>query len=154
MFVALSCPWYVARSIDSNPVPDFSLAPGCMPEARVLDNWLPFLIYGTFALAIPASMIVMSIVLATRPQRRTRARGTPFESGVSTGPPRQQRFTVSFYLTAMLFIVFDIEIVFLYPLAVVLESIGWFAFLEFLFFIAILVIAYVYVWRKGALEWQ
>jgi NADH-quinone oxidoreductase subunit A len=125
-----------------------------MPEARVLDNWLPFLIYGTFALAIPASMILMSFVFATRPSRRARERTVPFESGVSTGPLKQQRFTISFYLTAMLFIVFDIEIVFLYPLAVVLESIGWFAFLEFLFFIAILVIAYVYVWRKGALEWQ
>jgi NADH-quinone oxidoreductase subunit A len=64
-----------------------------------------------------------------------------------------QRFTISFYLTAMLFIVFDIEIVFLYPLAVVLDALGWFAFWELLFFIAILVVAYVYVWRKGALEW-
>ena len=120
----------------------------------MLDNWLPFLIYGLFALAIPASMIVFSFVLSTRPARRTRARGIPFESGVSQGPPQQQRFTISFYLTAMLFIVFDIEIVFLYPLAVMLEQLGWFAVFEFLFFIAILVIAYVYVWRKGALEWQ
>jgi NADH-quinone oxidoreductase subunit A len=61
---------------------------------------------------------------------------------------------VSFYLTAMLFIVFDIEIVFLYPVAVVLNEVGWFALSEFLFFIGILVVAYVYVWRKGALEWQ
>ena len=120
----------------------------------MLDNWLPFLIYGTFALAIPASMIAMSIVLATRPQRRTRARGIPFESGVSTGPPRQQRFTVSFYLTAMLFIVFDIEIVFLYPVAVILEQVRWFAVAEFGFFLAILAVAYVYVWKKGALEWR
>ena len=78
----------------------------------------------------------------------------PFESGVSQGPPKQQRFTVSFYLTAMLFILFDIEIVFLYPLAIVLEALGWFAFVEFLVFVAILVVAYVYIWRKGALEWQ
>ena len=92
--------------------------------------------------------------METRPAARTRTRGVPFESGVSTGPLPEQRFTVSFYLTAMLFIVFDIEIVFLYPLAVVLESLGWFAFFELLFFIAILVVAYVYVWRKGALEWQ
>jgi NADH-quinone oxidoreductase subunit A len=119
----------------------------------MLDNWLPFLFYGAFALAIPASMILFSFVLSTRPARRTRARGVPFESGVSQGPPRQQRFTISFYLTAMLFIVFDIEIVFLYPLAVILNELGWFAFFELLFFIAILVVAYVYVWRKGALEW-
>ena len=120
----------------------------------MLDNWLPFLIYAAFALLIPATMIFASFAFAQRPARRTRARTIPFESGVSTGPPPTQRFTISFYLTAMLFIVFDIEIVFLYPLAVVLEELAWFAFFELLFFIAILVVAYVYVWRKGALEWQ
>jgi NADH-quinone oxidoreductase subunit A len=120
----------------------------------MLHRWLPFLIYGFFALAIPASMVVMSFKLATRPHRRSRARTIPFESGVSTGPPERQRFTISFYLTAMLFIVFDIEIVFLYPLAVVLQDLKWFAFAELAFFIAILAVAYVYIWRKGALEWR
>jgi NADH-quinone oxidoreductase subunit A len=120
----------------------------------MLDSWLPFLIYAIFALLIPASMIGMSFVLAQRPRRYTRARAIPFESGVSEGPPPQQRFTVSFYLTAMLFIVFDIEIVFLYPLAVVLDRLAWFGFFEFLFFLAILGVAYVYIWRKGALEWR
>jgi NADH-quinone oxidoreductase subunit A len=122
--------------------------------AASLESWLPFLIYGGLALAIPASMIVMSFLFAQRPARRVKARVIPFESGVSTGPPRQQRFTISFYLTAMLFIVFDIEIVFLYPLAVVLDQLGWFGLVEFMFFIGVLVFAYVYVWRKGALEWQ
>ena len=88
----------------------------------VLDDWFPFLVYGFFALAIPASMILMSFVFATRPTRRARERTVPFESGVSTGPLQQQRFTISFYLTAMLFIVFDIEIVYLYPLAVQLDA--------------------------------
>jgi NADH-quinone oxidoreductase subunit A len=119
-----------------------------------LGDWLPFLIYGLIAFAIPASMVVMSFVFATRPKARARQRVLPFESGVSQGPPRQQRFTISFYLTAMLFIVFDIEIVFLYPVAVVLDRVGWFAVAEFGFFIAILAIAYVYVWRKGALNWR
>jgi NADH-quinone oxidoreductase subunit A len=122
--------------------------------AAALERWLPFLIYGGLALIIPASMVVMSFVFAQRPARLVRARAIPFESGVSTGPPQQQRFTISFYLTAMLFIVFDIEIVFLYPLAVMLEELAWFGLFEFLFFIGILVVAYVYVWRKGALEWQ
>ena len=119
-----------------------------------VDKWLPFLIYGLFALAIPTTMIMLSFVLATRPSRRTRAREIPFESGVSTGPVPQQRFTISFYLTAMLFIVFDIEIVFLYPLAVILDQLAWFGFAELAFFILILALAYVYVWRKGALEWR
>jgi NADH-quinone oxidoreductase subunit A len=119
----------------------------------MLSDWLPFLIYGVLALAIPSSMIAMSFWFSTRPARRTRARTVPFESGVSRGPMRQQRFSVSFYLTAMLFIVFDIEIVFLYPLAVELHALGWFGFSEFAFFVLILLVAYVYIWRKGALEW-
>jgi NADH-quinone oxidoreductase subunit A len=119
----------------------------------MLQSWLPFLIYGLLALTIPASMILMSFAFAQRPARRTRARSVPFESGVSSGPMARQRFNVSFYLTAMLFIVFDIEIVFLYPLAVQLHALGWFGFSELAFFILILLVAYVYIWRKGALEW-
>jgi NADH-quinone oxidoreductase subunit A len=120
----------------------------------VLDSWLPFLIYGFFALAIPASMMAMSFLFATRPHRRVRTRSLAFESGVSKGPPEETRFTISFYLTAMLFIVFDIEIVFLYPLAVILHQLAWFGFAEFAFFLVILGVAYVYIWRKGALEWR
>jgi NADH-quinone oxidoreductase subunit A len=118
-----------------------------------LDAWFPFLAYAFIAFVIPASMIAFSFIFAT-PAERSRARVLPFESGVATGPPKQQRFTVSFYLTAMLFIVFDIEIVFLFPVAVVLDRVGLFALAEFGFFIGILAVAYVYIWRKGALEWR
>ena len=129
--------------------------PGAGNEDTVLSDWLPFLIYAIMAAAIPASMILFSFVFATRPRTRTKQRMLPFESGVSEEAPGQQRrFTVSFYLTAMLFILFDIEIVFLYPLAVQLEPLGWFGFVELLVFVAILAVAYVYVWRKGALEWH
>ena len=120
----------------------------------MLDNWLPFLIWTLLAFGIASSMIAFSFVFATRPKRRVRARVLPFESGVSQGPPQQRRFSVSFYLTAMLFIVFDIEIVFLYPLAIVLDDVGWFAFAAFGFFIALLVVPFVYDWKKGALEWH
>jgi NADH-quinone oxidoreductase subunit A len=123
-----------------------------VPTASLAD-WFPFLAYAFFAFAIPASMVAMSFLFAT-PARRSRARRMPFESGVSQGPPKAQRFTVSFYLTAMLFIVFDIEIVFLFPVAVVLEQVGAFALAELGFFLGILGIAYVYIWRKGALEWR
>ena len=121
----------------------------------MLSNWLPFLFYAIFAAAIPATMIVASFVLPGRPISRTKQRMLPFESGVSEGAPRRERrFTVSFYLTAILFILFDIEIVFLYPLAVELDALGWFGLAEFLVFVAVLAVAYVYVWRKGALEWH
>jgi len=129
-------------------------ATGRAEEAGVFNDWLPFAIYGLFALMIPATMMVGSFVFATRPHRRVRERTIPFESGVSQGPPQRQRFTVSFYLTAMLFILFDIEIVFLYPLAVILHELAWFGFLEFLVFLLILLVAYVYIWKKGALEWH
>ena len=120
----------------------------------MFNDWLPFLIYGFLALVIPSTMVMASFALATRAKRPVRARTTAFESGVSEGPPRKQRFTVSFYLTAMLFILFDIEIVFLYPLAVILHELSWFGFVEFLGFLLVLLVAYVYIWRKGALEWH
>ena len=121
----------------------------------MLSNWLPFLFYAIFAAAIPATMIAASYILPGRPVSRTRQRMLPFESGVSEGPPsRDRRFTVSFYLTAILFILFDIEIVFLYPLAVQLDALGWFGVGELMTFVAVLAVAYVYVWRRGALSWH
>jgi NADH-quinone oxidoreductase subunit A len=121
----------------------------------MLSDWLPFLIYALLAAAIPATMIVFSFVFAQRPSTRTRQRMLPFESGVAEAAPgTERRFTVSFYLTAMLFILFDIEIVFLYPLAVQLNALGWFGLVELLGFVSILAVAYVYIWRKGALEWR
>ena len=120
----------------------------------VLGDWFPFLVYGLFALAIPASMILMSFLFSTRPRRPAREREIPFESGVSTGPLQQQRFTISFYLTAMLFIVFDIEIVFLYPWAVTFDALGVFGLVEMLLFVLTVFVAYAYVWRRGGLEWD
>ena len=120
----------------------------------MLDNWLPFLIYAAVRGGDPDLDDRDVVRLRDPPETPHAERGIPFESGVSTGPPRRQRFTISFYLTAMLFIVFDIEIVFLYPLGVVLHELAWFGFAEFAFFLLILLIAYIYVWRKGALEWQ
>ena len=120
----------------------------------MLHSWLPFLIYGVLALVIPGSLLWMSFKFSQRPARRTRARMVPFESGVSTGPLPQQRFTVSFYLTAMLFIVFDIEIVFLYPWAVTFDALGVFGLVEMLLFVLTVFVAYAYVWRRGGLEWD
>jgi NADH-quinone oxidoreductase subunit A len=131
-----------------------SHARNCAEERRLFDDWLPFAIYGFLALVIPTTMVAASFAFGTRPRRPVKARTLPFESGVSTGPPEKQRFTVSFYLTAMLFILFDIEIVFFYPLAVILHELAWFGFFEMLVFFIILALAYVYIWRKGALNWR
>jgi NADH-quinone oxidoreductase subunit A len=119
-----------------------------------LGDWFPFLVYALLALAIPLSLLAMSFLFATRPKRRSRALKMPFESGVSQGPPPQQRFTISFYLTALLFIVFDIEVVFLFPVAVVLREVGFFALGAFLLYLGVLIIAFIYEWKKGGLEWK
>ena len=100
-------------------------------------------------------MIVLTLHFRQPPQQpREGARTLPFESGVSQGRPPQQRFTVSFYLTAMLFILFDIEIVFLYPLAVILDGSAGSGSSSSSSSSSILLVAYVYIWRKGALEWH
>ncbi|MFL6039961.1 MAG: NADH-quinone oxidoreductase subunit A [Gaiellales bacterium] len=121
----------------------------------MLGQWAAFLVYAAFAAMIPASLIAASFILATRSNRRAGDKLIPFESGVSSQTTFvPHRFTISYYVTAMLFIVFDIEIVFLYPLAVRLDALGTFGLAELGVFVALLAVAYVYIWRKGALEWR
>jgi NADH-quinone oxidoreductase subunit A len=120
----------------------------------VLGEWGALLIYAAVALAIPGGLLVATFTLSSRSPRRAGDKVIPFESGVSSRTFSSSRFTVSYYLTAMLFIVFDIEIVFLYPLALRMDSLELFGFIEMLVFVILLLVAYVYVWRRGALEWQ
>ena len=119
----------------------------------MLGDWASFLVYLLFACMIAGSLLFASLTLGTQGRRSGRQKSYSFESGVSRGRFEPSNFSINYYLTAMLFIVFDIEIVFLYPLAVQLHALGWFGFAEFGFFILILLVAYVYIWRKGALEW-
>ena len=110
--------------------------------------------FAAIAFVIPFSLLFATFALATRTSRHAGDKSIPFESGVSSQTFLAGRFTVSYYMTAMLFIVFDIEIVFLYPLVLRMHQLGGFGFVEMAVFIALLVVAYVYVWRKGALEWR
>ena len=88
------------------------------------------------------------------PRRATAHKEDPYECGLPSEVTREMRFGISFYLIAMLFILFDIEVIFLYPIAVSLRAFGTFALIETLVFIALLLVAFVYVWRRGALEWR
>ncbi len=88
------------------------------------------------------------------PRRNVRHKFDPYESGMPSDVQQGFRFGISFYLVAMLFILFDIEVIFLYPVAVQLEAFGTFALIETIVFIALLAVAFVYVWRRGALEWK
>ena len=120
----------------------------------MLGDWAAVLVFAVIAMAIPLSLLFATFALDTRSKRRAGDKRIPFESGVSANEFHAHRFTISYYLTAMLFIVFDIEIVFLYPLAVQLRELALFGFMELLVFVALLGIGYVYIWRKGALEWK
>ena len=120
----------------------------------MLGDWAALLVFAAIAFVIPFSLLVATFALSTRTSRHAGDKSIPFESGVSSHTFVPGRFTISYYMTAMLFIVFDIEIVFLYPLALELHALKWFGLAEMVTFVALLVVAYVYVWRRGALEWR
>lgn len=124
----------------------------------MLKTYLPILVFAFLGLTVGGIFAMLNHLLGpkkpARPTAASRRQGEPYESGIPVEPSKGFRFGVSFYLVAMLFILFDIEIVFLYPLAIVLERLGWFGVTEFLVFVAILAVAYIYIWRKGALEWR
>lgn len=118
-----------------------------------VNEYLGILVLGFFGTGFLVSMLVLSSVLG--PKYRSKTKQLPFECGsVSVGNIRSQRFNVRFYLIAMLFILFDIEVIFMYPWALVLRSLGWFGFVEMFIFIAILTVGLVYVWRKGVFDWN
>jgi NADH-quinone oxidoreductase subunit A len=120
----------------------------------MLGDWASLLIYLLFAALVSGSLLYASVALGTRGRRPGRQKSYSFESGVSPGSFVPTNLSVNYYLTAMLFIVFDIEIVYIYPLAVILEPLGSFGFVELCAFVAVLAIGYVYIWRKGALQWK
>ena len=88
------------------------------------------------------------------PRRPNKTKSEPYECGLPSDVQKSFRFGISFYLIAMLFILFDIEVVFLYPIAVQLEAIGTFALVETVVFVSLLLVAFGYVWRRGALDWK
>jgi NADH:ubiquinone oxidoreductase subunit 3 (subunit A) len=125
-------------------------------------EFIPIFLFVLVAIMTAVSMLLVSALLG--PKRRTDVKQMPYESGMDPIGDARQRFDVKFYLIAILFLVFDVELLFLYPWAVIAYSDGaapaWRAvfgrigFIEILIFIATLVIAYVYAWRKGVLRWQ
>jgi len=112
----------------------------------------PFLVYSAAVLAVVVTMLGLSFFLGQRIQRKYK--NTPFESGIISVGSAQFRISVHFYLTAILFIIFDLELVFLFAWAVAVEQAGWPGFIEISVFIFILIVALFYLWRIGALDWR
>ena len=125
----------------------------------MLKSYLPILVFAFLGLAVGGAFAMLNHVIGPkRPKRATaatRRQGEPYESGIPVEAARGMRFGISFYLVAMLFILFDIEVVFLYPVGVILRGAdSVFVLGELLTFVALLLVAFVYVWRKGALNWK
>jgi NADH-quinone oxidoreductase subunit A len=118
----------------------------------VLKSYLPALVFLVLGIGVGVAFVTLNSVLG--PRRPNRIKSDPYESGLPSEVRKSFRFGVSFYLVAMLFILFDIEVIFLYPIAVQLDAIGTFALVEMIVFVVLLLVAFVYVWRRGALEWK
>ncbi len=120
----------------------------------MLNNYVPILVL--FVLALGFAGVSVGAATITGPKRYNRAKYDAYECGIEPTPQPMGggRFPVKFYLTAMLFIVFDIEIIFLYPWAVAFGQLGVFGLVEMVLFIATVFVAYAYVWRRGGLEWD
>jgi NADH-quinone oxidoreductase subunit A len=121
----------------------------------VLRTYLPAIVFVGLGTLVGALFVTMNSWFGPRRQRRpTTFKEDPYECGLPSEVQQGFRFGISFYLIAMLFILFDIEVIFLYPIAVQLRDFGTFAMVETVVFVALLVVAFVYVWRRGALEWR
>jgi NADH-quinone oxidoreductase subunit A len=123
-------------------------------SSPVLGDWAAILVFVLFAAMIASSLLIASVFVGKRARRVGHEKSMPFESGVAQAAYSPSRFSISYYLTAMMFIVFDIEMVFLTPLAVIMRQLGAFGLAELVVFVALLAVGYVYIWRKGALEWR
>jgi NADH-quinone oxidoreductase subunit A len=117
-----------------------------------LEGLKPFLFYSAAVLAVVITMLGLSFFLGQRVSRPDK--DLPFESGIVSVGSAQFRISVHFYLTAILFIIFDLEVVFLFAWAVAVRESGWLGFIEISIFIFILIVALFYLWRIGALDWR
>lgn len=118
-----------------------------------MELYTPVLVLAALAALFAVGSVAMSTMVG--PKRYNRAKMDSYECGIEPTPQALSgRFPVKYYITAMLFIVFDIEIIFLYPWAMQLDNMAWFGLVEMVLFIATVFVAYAYVWRRGGLDWD
>ncbi len=128
-------------------------------SGRVLKSYLPILVFAVLGLTVGGAFAMLNHLIGpkkpAKPTAASRRQGEPYESGIPVEAMKGFKFGVSFYLVAMLFILFDIEVVFLYPVGVILKGAdSVFVLGELVTFVALLLVAFVYAWRKGALDWR
>jgi NADH-quinone oxidoreductase subunit A len=117
-----------------------------------VDSYLPILVFALLAAALPLGTIIVARAIQSR--RPNTAKSEPYESGIApTTTAFDTRFSVRYFLIAVLFVVFDVETIFLFPWAVLFHKLGWFGLTEMLVFLVILILGYFYVWKRQALDW-
>jgi NADH-quinone oxidoreductase subunit A len=121
-----------------------------MPTTLV-QVWFPVLVQTILALVIAVALVALSFALGKRVKNKIK--DTPYECGIAPTGDARQRFSVKFYMVAMLFILFDIEAIFLYPWAVVYKQLKMFGFIEMLTFVVLILVGFFYIWQKGVLDW-
>jgi len=123
-----------------------------MPGTYLPSEYLPILIFLVISIAFGLGALLIGVIFRLR--RPYKEKLMPYESGIDpVGEPRV-RFSIRFYVIAMLFVVFDVEAIFLYPWAVVFDKIGLYAFVEMMIFIGMLLVGFIYAWRKEAFKWE
>lgn len=115
------------------------------------ENWLVIGLMTIAAFAMGMTLLILNWVVA--PSKPNPVKAAPYESGVPDVSPVKPRYTPRFYMVAMLFVIFDIEAIFIYPWAVIFDELGAYGFWEMTSFIGLLLAGYIYAWKKGALEW-
>jgi NADH-quinone oxidoreductase subunit A len=120
-------------------------------NSNYLDNYGPLLLMFVIAAGLAGALIMASEFVGQH--KRTKAKDQPYECGMLPTGDARERFSVHFYMVALLFILFDIEAIFLYPWALVYHDLKVFGFVEMLVYIVILFVGYIYLWKKGALDW-
>ena len=118
----------------------------------MIRSYLPAIVFVILGTVVGLAFAFLNTAFG--PRRRIPSKTQPYECGLPSEVKRGFRFGISFYLVAMLFILFDIEVIFVYPIAVELRSLGWFAVGELVVFVVLLFVAFGYVWRRGALSWK
>jgi NADH-quinone oxidoreductase subunit A len=119
---------------------------------ELLQSYLPIVVFIGVALAIGGALLVAPFIVAYKQPDTEKL--SAYECGFAAFDDARMKFDVRFYLVAILFIIFDLEVAFLFPWAVAFKSIGWFGFWSMMIFLAVLTVGFIYEWRKGALEWD
>ena len=122
-----------------------------MPD-NYFARYLPLLLHIVAAAVVASAIVTLSWLIGQR--RPTRAKMSPYECGMTPVGDARERFSVKFYMVAMLFILFDVEAVFLYPWAIILRDLKMFGFWEMLVYIAIVLVGFFYAWKKGVFDWN